>query len=75
MRAFVKSFNADETKRKRSWTIHSALKIIEEYIFAGSEKQLDEMLEDHCIRGATSKKWIKEIAEKIKNKLQNTANK
>ena len=72
MRAFVKSYNADETKAKRSYTIHSSLKIIEEYLFGDGEKQLDEMLAYHNVRSAMSEKWIKEIAEKIKNKIRKT---
>ena len=74
LRAFVKSYNADETKRKRSWTIHSALKVIEEYIFGDGEKQLDKMLADHCVSRAAPKKWIMEIAVKIKTKLQDATN-
>jgi len=65
-RDWVKAFNADETKRKRSYTIHSALQILEKYIFGESEEELDRMIRYHNVRHATAVGWIKQIADKLR---------
>lgn len=72
-RDWLKAFNANETKRKRSYTIHSVLEVLEKYILGGSEKNLNEMLEYHGVRGATAGKWVKKMAEKLKNKSAESA--
>lgn len=70
LRDFVKAYNADETKRKRTYTMHSALKVIEEYLFGEDEKNITEMIRYHGITHATAKGWIDKVASRIKNHIK-----